>query len=187
LKQVLSDYQHGAALTTALVNTSARVRDAGEALTDPSALTRFLDEQGALTDIPRRVTAQDLQSVLELRDRLRELLERSDAAGLAAGANGLLVRAGATPSLERDAAGRWHWTVQADPSLPVGVQLGVAVGIGLLGVLRTLGHERVRACADPTCDGMFVDTSKAGRRRYCTPERCGNRFNVARFRQRRGR
>ncbi|MGW6399398.1 CGNR zinc finger domain-containing protein [Streptomyces sp. NPDC055134] len=32
---------------------------------------------------------------------------------------------------------------------------------------------------------MFVDTSKAGRRRYCTPEVCGNRRNVANYRARR--
>ncbi|MFE5025688.1 CGNR zinc finger domain-containing protein [Streptomyces sp. NPDC056656] len=32
---------------------------------------------------------------------------------------------------------------------------------------------------------MFVDTSKAGRRRYCAPEVCGNRRNVANYRARR--
>jgi predicted RNA-binding Zn ribbon-like protein len=32
---------------------------------------------------------------------------------------------------------------------------------------------------------MFVDTSRAGRRRYCVPEVCGNRINVAAHRARR--
>jgi predicted RNA-binding Zn ribbon-like protein len=32
---------------------------------------------------------------------------------------------------------------------------------------------------------MFVDTSRAGRRRYCVPEVCGNRVNVANHRARR--
>ncbi|WP_333908532.1 CGNR zinc finger domain-containing protein [Solicola gregarius] len=37
-------------------------------------------------------------------------------------------------------------------------------------------------CQSPTCDGMFVDTSRAGRRRYCMPELCGNRANVVNVR-----
>lgn len=32
---------------------------------------------------------------------------------------------------------------------------------------------------------MFVDTSRAGPRRYCTPDPCGNRLNVANHRARR--
>ncbi|MGW1681460.1 CGNR zinc finger domain-containing protein [Saccharopolyspora sp. NPDC002376] len=29
-----------------------------------------------------------------------------------------------------------------------------------------MGHNRFRHCASPHCEGAFVDTSKAGRRRY---------------------
>ncbi|MEK8171675.1 CGNR zinc finger domain-containing protein [Streptomyces sp. M19] len=66
-------------------------------------------------------------------------------------------------------------------------ELAVLTGTGLLGALRTLGHTRFRPCASPVCDGVFVDTSRAGRRRYCMPDLCGNRINVAKHRARRQR
>ncbi|WP_406110793.1 CGNR zinc finger domain-containing protein [Streptomyces sp. NBC_01003] len=59
------------------------------------------------------------------------------------------------------------------------------MGTGLLGVVRTLSRERFRHRAAAGSDGMFVDTSKAGPRRYCTAEVCGNRRNMANYRARR--
>ncbi|WP_244223342.1 CGNR zinc finger domain-containing protein [Amycolatopsis circi] len=41
----------------------------------------------------------------------------------------------------------------------------------------------VPACAAPDCDGVFVDTSRAGSR-YCMPDLCGNRVSVANHRAR---
>jgi predicted RNA-binding Zn ribbon-like protein len=43
---------------------------------------------------------------------------------------------------------------------------------------------RVRQCNGPNCDWLFMDTSKAGRRRWCQPETCGNMMRVRRFRER---
>jgi predicted RNA-binding Zn ribbon-like protein len=37
---------------------------------------------------------------------------------------------------------------------------------------------RVRECADPQCRMLFVDTSRGGRRRWCSMARCGNRAKV---------
>lgn len=33
---------------------------------------------------------------------------------------------------------------------------------------------RIRQCAGPACSLIFVDTSRPGRRRWCSMERCGN-------------
>lgn len=44
---------------------------------------------------------------------------------------------------------------------------------------------RFRICANDGCRWVFVDTSRAGRRRWCTMQSCGNRAKVARFRTRR--
>lgn len=45
--------------------------------------------------------------------------------------------------------------------------------------------ERVRRCADDRgCGWLFLDTSKAGRRRWCSMEDCGNRAKAQRHRQR---
>ncbi|MEU3622431.1 CGNR zinc finger domain-containing protein [Amycolatopsis coloradensis] len=62
--------------------------------------------------------------------------------------------------------------------------LSLICGVGILGVVRTLGAERFRACSAPTCQGAFIDTTRPGRRRYCMPGLCGNRVNVANHRAR---
>lgn len=43
---------------------------------------------------------------------------------------------------------------------------------------------RLRRCAGTNCFLVFVDTSRPGRRRWCSMERCGNRAKVAAFRSR---
>lgn len=43
---------------------------------------------------------------------------------------------------------------------------------------------RIRACAHPGCDLLFVDDSRSGQRRWCSMSRCGNRVKVARHRRR---
>ncbi len=101
------------------------------------------------------------------------------------GAAALVQRAGAGPTLSRDPEGRWQWYVTTSADASVADELAVLMGTGMLGAIRTLGHDRFRPCVSPVCDGMFVDTSKAGRRRYCTPAICGNRLNVANHRARR--
>lgn len=45
--------------------------------------------------------------------------------------------------------------------------------------------HRLRVCDAPECGRWFVDTSKGGRRRWCSMERCGNRAKAARHRRRR--
>jgi predicted RNA-binding Zn ribbon-like protein len=43
--------------------------------------------------------------------------------------------------------------------------------------------DRIGLCARPGCALVFVDTSRNGRRRFCS-DRCANRVNVARHRAR---
>jgi predicted RNA-binding Zn ribbon-like protein len=45
-----------------------------------------------------------------------------------------------------------------------------------------LGH-RIRICAAPDCEYLFVDASRPGTRRWCSMERCGN---LAKLRTHRG-
>jgi predicted RNA-binding Zn ribbon-like protein len=50
--------------------------------------------------------------------------------------------------------------------------------------LLTTPGARVKECADAECGWLFVDTSKAGRRRWCSMESCGNRAKLRRYRSR---
>jgi predicted RNA-binding Zn ribbon-like protein len=44
--------------------------------------------------------------------------------------------------------------------------------------------DRIRSCDRDDCVLWFLDTSKAGRRRWCSMERCGNRTKAQRHHQR---
>jgi predicted RNA-binding Zn ribbon-like protein len=46
---------------------------------------------------------------------------------------------------------------------------------------------RVRECAGFNCGWLFIDTSRAGRRRWCSMDICGNRAKVERHRAKVGR
>ncbi len=49
-------------------------------------------------------------------------------------------------------------------------------------VLR-VDPARLRECAAPECRTWFVDTSRGGRRRWCSMARCGNQTKAARHRR----
>lgn len=187
MKVPFSDYALGAGVATDLVNTAARVRSAGEALAAPADLERFLAEHDVRLDAVRsggHPTGADVEQVRALREDVREVLESDTDERVVDGANALVLRAAGGPTLERTEAG-WQWHVRTTADAALADELGAVLGMGLLGALRTLGFDRFRHCAAPTCDGMFVDTSRAGRRRYCMPALCGNRVNVANHRARR--
>jgi predicted RNA-binding Zn ribbon-like protein len=180
----IDDHAAGARVATDLVNTAPEVMvSTGDLIADPPALARFL----AAHDVPAPVpTRRDVDEVHALRAALRRLIDDPLPDRIAAGAGELAARNGVGPVLLGD-GGQWRWCVRSRPGAGVADQLALLTAIGLLGVLRTLGPDRFRHCAAPDCSGGFVDTSRAGRRRYCDPDVCGNRVNVANHRARRGR
>ncbi|MFJ6671748.1 CGNR zinc finger domain-containing protein [Actinosynnema sp. NPDC091369] len=183
----LTDYPTGAAVATALVTTSPTVRTAGDGLPRPESLAAFLAEHDVRPDAvaDREPTGEDLFQVHLLRREVRGILETETADQAVAGGHVLTRRAALGPVLRQDPRGRWQWHVPTAPGASLADELAALVGVGLLGVVRALGHDRFRACEAPGCRGVFADTSRAGRRRYCAPERCGNRVNVTNHRARR--
>jgi predicted RNA-binding Zn ribbon-like protein len=179
MQLLLDDYRVGAAVATDLVNTAPEVMSTGDVIPDAAALARFLADRG-LHPAAGAPTAADVTAVHELRATLRALLDDPDPARAAA-----LTTAAGGLELTRDDDGRWQWQARSRPGASLAAELALLAGTALLATLRALGPDRFRHCAAPTCDGMFVDTSRAGRRRYCVPEVCGNRVNVAAHRARR--
>ncbi|SHN26271.1 CGNR zinc finger domain-containing protein [Gracilibacillus kekensis] len=47
--------------------------------------------------------------------------------------------------------------------------------------LNSISNERIRECEHQDCIHYFVDTSKPGKRRWCSMELCGNRQKAAEF------
>ncbi|MEV0621767.1 CGNR zinc finger domain-containing protein [Nonomuraea sp. NPDC050404] len=184
----ITDYAVGAALAGDLANTSPTVQTtAGDTLPTPEALLSFLQEHelrlDALAD-GRTPTDGDVREVHLLRREARGVVETETEEQAVAGAIVLSRRAGLSPVLDRDAGGRWQWYVPTAPGASPAGELAAIIGVGLLGAVRALGHGRFRACVAPGCRGVFVDTSRGGRRVYCMPDLCGNRLNVANHRAR---
>jgi predicted RNA-binding Zn ribbon-like protein len=47
--------------------------------------------------------------------------------------------------------------------------------------LQQVSWDRLKQCQHEDCILHFVDTSKAGKRRWCSMETCGNRYKAAQF------
>ncbi|MFG1796447.1 CGNR zinc finger domain-containing protein [Nocardia sp. NPDC049149] len=92
-------------------------------------------------------------------------LFRSAAGGLVDGAVGLN---NTRPDL---APARWR-----DPD-------AVTAVLAMLSIegFYSLPRERLRSC--PRCDWLFLDTSRGGKRRWCSMRVCGNREKVSRHRE----
>lgn len=101
-------------------------------------------------------------------DPFGALLERAGR-GVRAGQ---VKQAGAAP--DRFTA---DWTVPG--AIPAALSLLV------INAVFTLPHDRIRACG--RCGWLFLDSSRGGRRRWCSMSICGNREKARRHRQSRTR
>jgi predicted RNA-binding Zn ribbon-like protein len=85
--------------------------------------------------------------------------------------------AGAYVAESRRLEWRWHDERQLDRVL-----WEVCGSAAML--LSGEGMQKVRQCASPSCQKLFLDTSKNGSRQYCSPATCGTASRVRRFRER---
>jgi predicted RNA-binding Zn ribbon-like protein len=129
------------------------------------------------------VTPDDLTAVVALRDAIWIALDaRMDGRALPAGAVATINAAAA------EAPVAWQITRGGErgPREPVTVaQLAAAFARDAVVLLTDpRGTERLRQCGGDNCYLVFLDTSRPGRRRWCSMERCGNRAKVRNFRSR---
>ncbi|MGH8882775.1 MAG: CGNR zinc finger domain-containing protein [Stackebrandtia sp.] len=194
------DYTWAAGIATELVNTTAEVWRGDERLPDLAALAAFTDLHGhntknaparpdirtRLPELARRARPTDLREIRALRVTVRDLIDHPDRDYLIAGAGALTSSAGgATLVVDPAHEHRTRWAVSLRSEATVFDALSLICGMGILGVVHVLGAQRFRPCGAPDCRGVFIDTTRPGRRRYCMPGLCGNRTNVANHRARR--
>ncbi|MDQ1395078.1 MAG: hypothetical protein QOG64_337 [Acidimicrobiaceae bacterium] len=154
-------------------------------------LVNDLDTEAKLSDVQHflevrgvhdlgRLTRADVEEVGRLRAELRAVFVAEDAE-VARGLNRLISEAKARPELTNH-DGAWHLHF-APPGATVGSRLAATAAMGLATVVAEDGTRRLKCCAAPGCDRVFVDLSRNLSRRYCS-DRCSNRENVAAFRAR---
>ncbi len=91
--------------------------------------------------------------------------------------NGLLAHAPARTTLRRDRTG-FAWDVDLRGTTALGQLAPLLWSAGDL--LASGKLDRVRRCANPECGWLFLDDSRAGKRRWCSMSACGNRAKARR-------
>lgn len=72
---------------------------------------------------------------------------------------------------------RWEWSgAETKPEFPLWLLTRAASRL-----LLSENVQQVRACANPECRWLFMDTSKNHTRRWCDMKVCGNRMKARRF------
>ena len=130
---------------------------------------------------PQR-SASALQVARELRSAVRDVLSQLHARQQPAHEpieriNGVMRLGHGHLAMVRDGH-RWKMRfVHADPG-PASALVPIARSIAEI-VADPRAHEAVRKCANDGCSLYFFDTSRTGRRRWCSMAACGNRAKVA--------
>jgi len=163
----------------ALVNTAATLPTDTDDLQTVEELDAFVSEwewTGSRTH-----DEAELESVRALRPRLRQLWTTEPREAVAV-VNGLLAEAGALPQLVRHDGWSWHLHATS-PEAPLATRMAVEAAMAMVDVIRSDELRRLRICSADDCQDVVVDLSKNRSKRYCDGG-CGNRANVAAYRER---
>ncbi|MGN9813466.1 CGNR zinc finger domain-containing protein [Micromonospora sp. BQ11] len=178
-------FHGGRASVNFTATVGKRWHDGGfERLSEPAALGRWFTEAGLTEDDPHCSLA-DLRHARQLREAIYRLM---------------LARMGRARPMPDDVATVNAWATKPPPTIELRttasglrVQRAQVTTPALLAQLArdavdTIGDadgHRLRECTNPECSLLFVDTSRAGTRRWCSMSACGSRDKMARYRSNR--
>ncbi|MFZ1412548.1 MAG: CGNR zinc finger domain-containing protein [Micropruina sp.] len=154
----------------------------------PDSLTT-MDDLDALYDRwqwtgSRTHDQAELDGVRALRGRLRAIWLAEEEVAVAQ-LNELLREGRALPQLVKHDDFDYHIHATS-PQAGLATRMMVEYAMALVDVVRAGAFDRLRSCADPSCDNVIIDLSKNRSRRFCDAG-CGNRANVAAYRARKSR
>jgi predicted RNA-binding Zn ribbon-like protein len=162
-----------------------------ELLAEPADLDRWFEAAGIVDARPHpKSRPRDLDAARQLREAIYRiaiaLLENKPAAPDDLSLlNHHSDQAIPTPHLEpgptKRSPPRITWTEPTPPALLASI---ARAAILLFGSPQA---TRIRHCEGQGCAILFLDTSRAGGRRWCSMAGCGNKAKVAAFRERGGR
>jgi len=152
-----------------------------ERLREGTDLARWLVEAGLLTK-PPIVLDDELAAARMLREAIYRAAKAYSVGESPRPTDVARVNAQArepplTPQMRR---GRLVWT--SDRPVPAALSL---IARDALEVFAGPLASRIRECESMECALLFVDSSRPGRRRWCSSETCGGRVRAAAYRNRR--
>ena len=164
------------------VNTAPGASRSGlDELATPEQLTALLTKHGYSGRFDR--DDAELAEAIDTRTLIRGVWDL-DIDGIVEVTNSMLREASALPFLIKHDQFDWH--LHATPSdAPLAERMQVEVALALADVVRSGVTDRLRVCAADACEGVLVDFSRNGSKRFCSV-RCGNRMNQLAYRERQG-
>jgi predicted RNA-binding Zn ribbon-like protein len=151
-----------------------------EVLYEPADLAAWAD-RSRLTPTPvLEISEAEVAAARGLRDALfRLVIARIRGEPHPPGDLEAVNEAAARPALAPAIAPTGEWAGTSS-----GTQLVATVARDAVELLTGPFAHRVRTCAGDNCELVYVDTSRPGRRRWCSMEHCGNRHKVRALRAR---
>ena len=177
-----------------LINTlDWRFRESGteELLPTYSELLRFAEESSLLTSqqinqIARTVTAREasqaLRACYDLREGTADVFyaivdDRTPSQDAIKKLDSHFQVAQTHRKLQESRPGfELAWQRPVEAQLPCWILAQAAIEL-----VTGDSVQAIRACADPQCRWLFIDTSKNHTRRWCDMKICGNRMKARRF------
>lgn len=156
-----------------------RASTGDDLLSSPQRLQEWSVAAG-LVDAPPPVSDTELNQALAVREAVYRLALTA--------VTGDPRRPGDIDLVNTAAAGAPVTAVLTETGLRRTGTAGAVIATIARAVVAILGgpdQARIRECGDPPCTRLFVDTSRAGSRRWCNMSGCGNRAKVAGHRARR--
>ena len=152
-----------------------------ETLKTPEDLIAWTAANAGLRS-PKPPTRREFQRAIDIRETLHRLFDakahdRTAASRDLEALNEALTAAPARTTLRRE-RGAYGWDVDMKSATALALLAPVLWSAGDL--LAGPRLDRVRRCANPECGWLFLDDSRAGKRRWCSMQSCGNRAKARR-------
>ncbi len=167
-----------AELAVRLVNTASLGHEGGDQLATLDGLRYLVADREHLN---HGVTRRDLEELRALREEFRAFFVDCAAGNGASAAdqlNSLMIQHPVHPQLSGHDGQPWHVHYTESGSMADKYAAGAAMGLAVR--LSDLGVERFGTCQAEPCQGVFIDASKDGTRRYCS-DRCAERAAATLF------
>ena len=151
-----------------------------ETLNGPEELAAWA--AGQVAKDARALSRREFERALEVRETIYRVFDATTRGKLPAAAdlqalNEQLAAAPARSTLKRERSG-FAWDVDMRSSSALAQLAPVLWSAGDLLTGNKL--DRVKRCANPDCGWLFLDDSRAGKRRWCSMSACGNRAKARR-------
>ena len=170
------DLNSYAELAVRLVNTAGRQGQDGDRLVNLDGLRNLVADRQHLN---AGVTRNDLEELRDLRAEFRAFFAAcaaGDGEDAAARLNALLIQHPVHPQLSGHDDQPWHVHYTESGSVADRYAAGAVMGLAVR--LTDVGIDRFGVCQAAGCQGVFIDTSPAGTRPYCS-DLCLNRDSVS--------